>query len=91
MRRLIWSPRARDDLIEIQTYITTDNPEAARRLVAELFAVTRSLLDYPDRGRPIPRGRREIALIRPYLIRYVVVGEEVRILSIRHGARRPLD
>ena len=56
----------------------------------DLVSVTQSLLDFPDRGHPIARGRREITVIRPWLTRHVVVGEEVRILSIRHGARRPI-
>ncbi|MDP3404322.1 MAG: hypothetical protein Q8S03_06495 [Brevundimonas sp.] len=28
-------------------------------------------------------------MIRPYIIRYVVTDDEVRILKIRHGAQRP--
>ena len=47
-----------------------------------------SLIDFPDRGRPVGNGRRELTIVRPYLIRYVVVGGAVRILSVRHAARR---
>ncbi len=89
VRRLIWSPAARDDLIDIQTYIAEFNPAVARRLFIKLVPVGQSLLDFPDRGRPIGRGRREITLTRPYILRYVVVGDDVDILSVRHAARRP--
>ena len=44
----------------------------------------------PDRGRPLKPGVRELAGIPPYLVRYAVTDDEVRILSIRHSARRPL-
>ena len=88
MRRLIWSPGALDDLIGIQTYIAGFNPAAARRFFVRLRAAGMSLIDFPDRGRPVGNGRRELTIVRPYLIRYVVVGGAVRILSVRHAARR---
>ncbi|WP_339931787.1 type II toxin-antitoxin system RelE/ParE family toxin [uncultured Brevundimonas sp.] len=88
MRRLIWSPGARDDLIDIQTYIAGFNPAAASRFFTRLTTAGKSLLELPDRGRPIGNGRRELTVVPPYLIRYVVLDAEVRILSVRHVARR---
>lgn len=89
MRRLIWAPKALDDLIDIQAYLNEFNPSAGRRFFMMLKAAGDSLDAFPDRGRPIGGGRRELTIIRPYVIRYRVADTEVRILSIRHAARRP--
>lgn len=35
MTRVIWSPRALDDLDAIEAYIAKDNPTAARRVIAK--------------------------------------------------------
>jgi toxin ParE1/3/4 len=53
------------------------------------MAAARSLETAPDRGRPIHRGRRELVVIRPYLIRYVHLGDRVVIQELRHGAQEP--
>jgi plasmid stabilization system protein ParE len=68
------------------------------RLVATLFyglsheqldAVGDSLERFPQRGRPV-RGTnlREWTLVYPYIIRYRIAGDDVRILRVRHGMRR---
>lgn len=90
MRRLIWSPDALRDLMEIQRYIAEFNPGAAERFFIRLKAAGDSLADFSERGRDSGRGRREHVLVKPYIIRYVVRGDEVRIMTIRHSARRPL-
>ena len=89
MRRVIWSDQALEQLEAITTYVRTESPAAAARLEARIVEKADSLVMMPDRGRPISRGRRLIAVTRTYLLSYVVVGEEVRILSVRHSARRP--
>ncbi len=89
MRRLIWSPDALRDLIDIQNYLAEFNPAAAARFFMRLKAAGDSLAEFSDRGRPIGRGRRELVIVKPYVIRYVVLKAEVRVLSIRHSARKP--
>jgi len=54
-----------------------------------LATAARSLEHNPDRGRPISRGRRELAVVPPYLIRYFHEDDRVIILELRHGAREP--
>lgn len=89
MVQVVWTRGAAIELRTIRAYIAQFSPLAAQRLAARLHRAARSLETEPDRGRPISRGRRELAVIRPYLIRYVREGERVIILEIRHGAREP--
>ena len=89
MRRVVWSDQALEQLEAITTYVRTDSPVAAARLEARIVGKADSLVLMPERGQLISRGRRVIAVTRTYLLCYVVVGEEVRILSVLHTARRP--
>ena len=90
MRRLAWSPRAIADLRAIRDYVAMFNPRAAAELAKRLEDATLPLLDHPAMGRMGRHGVRELATIHPYLIRYRVTDEVIDIVTIRHGARRPL-
>lgn len=89
MRRLIWSTDAIDDLRAIRSYIAETSPAAASRVAAALVNAANSLVEFSDRGRPVRPGVRELATVRPFIIRYAIVADEVRISCIRHSARRP--
>ncbi|MDO9473183.1 MAG: type II toxin-antitoxin system RelE/ParE family toxin [Caulobacter sp.] len=67
-----------------------DKPNAAEQLAERLWQAGESLSTFPDRGRLIPSGVRELTHVRPYLIRYVRIGRTVLIFEIVHSARRPL-
>jgi plasmid stabilization system protein ParE len=56
-----------------------------------LIAFADSLAEFPHRGRTAEDGRREMTIVRPYVLRYRVEGETVVILRIRHGARDEED
>lgn len=74
----------------IVTYIASQHsPLAAQRLGQRLLSAGDVLETSPDRGRPITRGRRELTVVPPYLIRYRLRDAQVIILEVRHGARRP--
>jgi plasmid stabilization system protein ParE len=86
---VVWTDRAFADIEAIVAYIASQSkPLAAQRLGQRLLAIGESLRDQPDRGRPISHGRREIAFVTPYLLRYRVKGDRVFIMEVRHGARR---
>jgi len=87
--QVVWSFQALLDLEDIRTYVARDRPLAAERLAIRLRTAAAALDRYPARGRPISRGRRELTRVWPYLIRYRVTADGVRILEIRHGARSP--
>jgi toxin ParE1/3/4 len=89
MRRVVWSPTAIRDLEKIRAYVARFSPVAAARMTSDLHAAGETLAAHADRGRAVPGGKRELVTLRPYLIRYRVTTDEVRIIRIRHAARRP--
>lgn len=46
-----------------------------------------SLAEFSERGRDAGNGRREMTIVRPYILRYRVTADRVYILRIRHSAR----
>lgn len=89
MVQVVWTEVAVGDLEAIRNYVAQDRPKAADTLAEKLFRAGNALDLNPDRGRPIPGGRRELTHVNPYLIRYRVRGDLVEILEVRHGARKP--
>lgn len=87
--RIRFTPRSRDDLVEIHDYIAAENPAAARRVIGTIRDQIRILVDHPLLGR---RGQlpdtRELVISRyPYLVAYRVNGETIEIVTIWHTAR----
>jgi toxin ParE1/3/4 len=87
--KVVWSNTTLAHLRLIRDYIEQFNLRAARQLAAGLAAAGDSLANFPHRGRPVPgTDRRELVTVYPTIIRYRVAGDTVRILRIRHSARR---
>jgi len=87
LRRIVWTEEAVDNLEAIVSYISAFNPDAARKLATRLIDVADSLAEFAERGRDAGDGRREMTIVRPYILRYRVTADTVFILRIRHGAR----
>jgi toxin ParE1/3/4 len=70
--KLVWTPQAREDLLEIYCTIGLDNPAAAERVFTAIEARAQSLKDYPRLGprRPDIRSTTRILIEKPYLILY---------------------
>jgi addiction module RelE/StbE family toxin len=87
--RIKWLDLAVDDLDDIAGYISQDNPEAARRIVRRLWTAVKSLVEQPEMGRPgRVHGTRELVVRdTPFVVPYRVVGSEIEILRVLHGAR----
>ena len=88
MAKVVWSPRAISDLIEIRAYIGQDRPLVAQRMAERLLQAGESLAEFPERGRLAKRGLREWTLIYPYVLRYRVRNGVVEIVRVKHGAQR---
>lgn len=86
--RLIWSPLAIDRISEIAGYIAQDNPAAAEKWVDKIFGLVERLYEFPQSGRVVPEINnkmfREI-VSGNYRIIYKYEGQQVLILTVRHG------
>jgi len=87
--RLKWLDLALDDLDEIAVHISRDNPDAARRMVGRLWNAANTLVAQPEMGRPgRVHGTRELVVGNtPFVVPYRIVGSEIQILRILHGAK----
>jgi plasmid stabilization system protein ParE len=85
--RVVWSPASIIEIGHIRDYLADFNPRAAQAVAAALIGAGDSLAILPDRGRPVGDGLRELTTVWPYVIRYEIDGDEVRILRVRHGMR----
>ena len=90
MAEVIWLNRALDDVAAIGRHIGQFDSAAATRMQGRIQAAGNGLQTFPDRGRRVRGTLRVLVHVRPYLIYYRRKGELVRILFVRHGARRPL-
>ena len=88
--RVRWTRSALADLEAIGDFIARDNPVAAERMVVGLVASVDALRDHPNLGRPGRlTGTRELVVSgTPYLVPYRVLGDDVEVLAVFHGARR---
>jgi toxin ParE1/3/4 len=85
-----WSKRSIAQLDRIAQYIERDSPAAAERVASYIFEEVMLLSTMAERGKPgrIPGTRELFFLPYPYFAVYRVVGDQVRILQIRHTSRQ---
>ncbi len=85
-------PEAYDDIDQIRAYIAEDNPDAADRMVNEVFDRIRLLMQFPNQGfrRPnfTPLPLRFVPL-REYLIVYAPERNPLWVVAVIHGRRSP--
>jgi plasmid stabilization system protein ParE len=92
LNKVIWSNPALGHLRLIRAYIEQFNPRAAQELAAALVEAGNNLEHFPHCGRSVSgTDKRELVTAYPYIIRYRIVGNTVRILRVRHTARRPTN
>ena len=85
-------PEAFTDLDKIREFIAEDNPDAADRLITEIFEAIRSLIAFPHQGyrRPNLTSRPlRFKLVREYVIAYEPDKQPLWVLAIIHGRRSP--
>jgi plasmid stabilization system protein ParE len=85
-------PEALTDLDGIREYIAEDNPDAADRMITEIFDGIRLLVAAPHQGyrRPnlISRPLR-FKLVREYVIAYAPEEKPLWVVAVIHGRRSP--
>ena len=85
-------PEAFADLDNIRDYIARESPDAADRVISELFETIRGLVLFPHKGHRRPdltsRPLRFI-LVREYLIAYAPEEKPLWVVAVMHGRRSP--
>lgn len=81
------SPKAVLDLIEIRAFIAGNGgPSAALKHADKLERLITTLELFPERGRHLGGGIRELTAVTPHIVRYRISGSHVEVIRIRHGA-----
>jgi toxin ParE1/3/4 len=86
-----YTPRARDDLTAILTYVEQRSPKGAHNVARAIRRTITVIGEFPQCGRL--SGEQGVRVLPvgsyPYLIYWNVEAESVWIVHIRHTARRP--
>ena len=94
-RPLTFSADAREELRAAMTWYEERSPGLGRALLDEARDCFRLIHEHPGVGGPVPGvaeavAARRVSLRRfPYMVIYLELGEEVRILAFAHMRRRP--
>ena len=89
MAEINWTREAQQWLEDIFEYISLDNPDAASRVIDEIYERAQILRDFPEAGyRYAPSDRNmRILLYGHYRIAYLAKSDgNVDILGVFHGA-----
>lgn len=88
--KLLWTDRARRDLLDIGRFIARDNPRAARVWVERLRERAGQAAETPFTGRVVPeRADREVSevFLRNYRIVYHIKKNAIHVLTVFEGHR----
>ncbi len=88
MAELIWTEPALDDLNDIAEYIALDNPDAATKLVLDVFDKVDRLEEYPTSGKSVaemPGTNYRELVIPPCRIFYRPETDFVYVLFVMRG------
>lgn len=89
MPKLSFSPKSRQDLLDIGDYIAQDSRANARQFVAKLMVQCQRIghapMSYVSRDDLVPGLR--MATFGRYVIFFRVLDNDVRIERVLHGAR----
>ena len=95
--RVIVTPRAASDLERIRDYIATDSLQNAAAMIDRILDALEPLKQFPHRtivqqeNSKLRHPVRSI-VVQPYIVYFRVLDEQriVRVLHVRHGARKQL-
>ena len=66
------------------------SPQAAELFMTDLDHAVGLILESPERWPELPNGRRRYVMRRfPFILVYRIRTEDVRLLAVQHGRRRP--
>ena len=85
-------PAAFTDLDTIRGFIAADNPDAADRVITEIFDALHALVSFPHQGhrRPDLTSRPlRFWTVRDYLLAYAPDESPLLLIAVLHGSREP--
>jgi toxin ParE1/3/4 len=88
--RLVYRPRAAEDLEAIYRFIALDSPTQAFRYIEQIEHRCNLLCDSPEQGRPRPDIRPGLRIVpygRSVVIAYQVTGDTIEVLRIFYGGQ----
>jgi toxin ParE1/3/4 len=88
--RVVWSPRALDDVDSIAAYISRDSTAHASAVVTKIIRATRILKQFPFAGRMVPEFEDEALrerFVYSYRVIYRVQGQTITVAAVIHGNR----
>lgn len=89
MPRLLQTPQARRDLLEIWVYVAENSVEAADRLIETINEQCDTLAQFPQMGR----RRQELSpglqsfVVGSYVVFYRALDDGIDVVRVLHGAR----
>ena len=89
MREVVWRADARDNLIEIIRFISSENIAAAKRLQRQIQGAIHSASAHPCLYR-IGRvdGTREIVVLPNYIVVYRFTTTQIEVVSVLHARQQ---
>jgi toxin ParE1/3/4 len=88
--KLVWSNTARNDLNQLNAYISQDSPVYARQFIQRMLTRVEGLQGFPNLGRHVPEANREDIreiVFQGYRIIYQTAAEHMLVLTVLHGSR----
>jgi len=86
-----WSYVALRNLIETNKYIASENPEAARKIINDIFEAGNKIKVFPEKGRIVPELRRKNireVFCYEYRIIYRIESKRIYVLTVLHMKQR---
>ena len=92
MATVSWTRRSLNHLNDIRLYLASESPENVSGVVRRIRDTADQLVEFPRLGRIVPLpGRRDVRqiIVGNYRLNYHLgPGDQVLIVSVRHGAQR---
>ncbi|BAQ63655.1 type II toxin-antitoxin system RelE/ParE family toxin [Geminocystis sp. NIES-3709] len=88
--RVVWSPKAVEDVEAIAGYIARDSPSYAAAVVCKVIEITNNLQKEAKQGRLIPEIEESTIIEQfaySYRLIYRVEEEIVTVIALIHGKR----
>ena len=88
MVKLIWTEKAVKSVEDIADFISKDSIYYAKKTVKDIYAISKSLKIFPNKGRKVPEYDNEYIreiIYKSYRIIYKIENDNILILSVISG------